>query len=73
MNTLFEHVTAVLMDEAHTVLPDAYVAVEGSKIQSVGQERPAGSFDQVIDGTGQVLMPGIVNCHTHIPMTLMRA
>ncbi len=72
MNTLFEHVTAVLMDEAHTVLPDAYVAVEGSKIQSVGQERPAGSFDQVIDGTGQVLMPGIVNCHTHIPMTLMR-
>ena len=72
MNTLFEHVTAVLMDEAHTILPDAYVAVEGSKIQSVGQERPAGSFDQVIDGTGQVLMPGIVNCHTHIPMTLMR-
>ena len=72
MNTLFEHVTAVLMDEAHTVMPDAYVAVEGSKIQSVGQKRPDGPFDQVIDGTGQVLMPGIVNCHTHIPMTLMR-
>lgn len=72
MKTLFTHVTAVLMDEAHTVLPDAYVAVDGSKICSVGQQRPAGAFDSVIDGTGQVMMPGFVNCHTHIPMTLMR-
>lgn len=38
----------------------------------LGRSGPPGSFDQVIDGTGQVLMPGIVNCHTHIPMTLMR-
>lgn len=72
MSVLFENVTAVLMDEAHTVLPAAFVAVEGTTISYVGTEKPAGSFDEVIDGTGKVMMPGFVNAHTHVPMTLMR-
>ena len=31
-----------------------------------------GEFDQTLDCTGKVMMPGFVNCHTHVPMTLMR-
>jgi 5-methylthioadenosine/S-adenosylhomocysteine deaminase len=38
----------------------------------VGAERPQGVFDEAIDCTGRVMMPGFVNCHTHVPMTLMR-
>jgi len=38
----------------------------------VGTQRPAGDFARVIDCTGKVLMPGFVNAHTHVPMTLMR-
>lgn len=72
MKTLISNVRAVLMDEACTVLPGAYVAVEGSKIVSVGTERPDGPFDREIDGQGNVLMPGFVNAHTHVPMTAMR-
>ena len=72
MNTLFKNVTAVLMDEAGTVLNGAFVAVEGDKIRSVGAVRPEGTFDEEIDGAGKVLMPGLVNAHTHVPMTLMR-
>ena len=52
--------------------PGAYVAVEGSKIVSVGAQRPAGDFETEIDGKGGVLMPGFVNAHTHVPMTAMR-
>ena len=52
MNTLFQNVTAVLMDPAHTVLQNAFVAVEGGRIASVGAQRPEGSFDRVIDGRG---------------------
>ena len=72
MTTLIHNCTAVLMDEAGTVLPGAYVAVEGTKITSVGTVRPQGVFDQEIDGKGNVLMPGFVNAHTHVPMTAMR-
>ena len=66
MSLLLEHVTAVTMDSAQPVLKDAFVAVEGTKIASVGTARPQGEFDRVIDGTGKVLMPGLVNAHTHV-------
>ena len=72
MNTLFQHVTVVTMDEAQPILKDAFVAVEGSKIAAVSTQAPEGRFDRVIDGTGRVLMPGLVNAHTHVPMTLLR-
>ena len=72
MSILIHNCTAVLMDQAGTVLPGAYVAVEGTKIVSVDTVRPKGTFDQEIDGKGNVLMPGFVNAHTHVPMTAMR-
>ncbi|MGI6498469.1 MAG: amidohydrolase family protein [Oscillospiraceae bacterium] len=72
MDTLFSHVAAVLMDDAGTILTDAYVQVSGKQIVFVGQERPEPFEGREIDGTGKVLMPGLVNAHTHVPMTLMR-
>lgn len=72
MSVLIKNVTAVLMDEKGTVQKNACVAVENGVIAHVGGEPPAQRFDEVIDGRGQVLMPGFVNCHTHVPMTLLR-
>ena len=72
MSILIYNCTAALMDEAGTVLPGAFVAVEGTQITYVGTQRPQGSFDQEIDGKGDVLMPGFVNAHSHVPMTAMR-
>ena len=70
--TLLYNCRALLMDEAGTLLDNAYVAVEGETIASVGTERPQGTFDQEIDCKGNVLMPGLVNAHTHVPMTFLR-
>lgn len=72
MAVLFEHATVVTMDPADPVLRDAFVAVEGTKIASVGTVRPEGTFARTVDCTGKVLMPGLVNAHTHVPMALMR-
>ena len=72
MSILFENVTAVTMDPARPVLKGAFVSVDGKKIAAVGQERPAGEFERVIDCAGKVMMPGFVNAHTHVPMALMR-
>ena len=72
MSTLFTNVTALLMDEDFSILKNGFVAVEGRRISYVGPARPEGSFDETIDCTGKVMMPGFVNAHTHVPMTLMR-
>ncbi len=72
MGTLFKNACVVTVNDSNEVLKQAYVAVEGDKISYVGATRPQGQFDTEIDCTGKVLMPGLVNAHTHIPMTLMR-
>lgn len=72
MSILFTNATVVTMEAENPVLKDAFVAVEGAKIASVGTARPQGEFDRVVDCTGKVLMPGLVNAHTHVPMALLR-
>ena len=72
MSILFANVTAVTMDPANPVIKNAFVAVEGTKIASVGTGRPAGEFERVMDCAGKVMMPGLVNAHTHVPMALLR-
>ena len=69
---LLYHCRALLMDEENTLLDPAYVVVEGERLAAVSSTRPQGPFAQEIDCGGNVLMPGLVNAHTHIPMTLMR-
>ena len=71
-SVLFTHATVVTMDPAQPLLQDAFVSVDGPKITFVGATRPFGTYDREIDCTGKVLMPGLVNAHTHVPMTAMR-
>ncbi len=67
--------TVVTMDGAGTVVPDGAVAIEGSRIVAVG---PAEALEaryaarERIDARGQVIMPGLINTHTHAPMVLFR-
>lgn len=72
MKILFQNATVVTMNAAREVLKNAFVAVDGYQISYVGTTKPEGAFDRVIDATGKVLMSGLVNAHTHIPMTLLR-
>ncbi len=72
MSVLFDNVAVLTMDGSRKVLNNAFVAVEGEKITYVGQARPEGNYDRVVDCTGKVMLPGFVNAHTHLPMTLMR-
>ena len=71
-SVLFTHATVLTMDPSQPLLKNAFVSVDGPKITFLGQQRPFGCYDREIDCTGKVLMPGLVNAHTHLPMTLMR-
>jgi len=72
MKILFEHVTALTMDPAQPELKDGYVAVEDVHITYAGKDRPAGEFGRVVDCTDKVMLPGLINAHTHVPMALLR-
>jgi len=72
MDTLFSNVTCVTMDDNMRVLTDAFVGVKDGKISYIGQVAPEEQPQKIIDGTGMVLMPGLINCHTHLPMTILR-
>lgn len=53
---------------------NGYMVVENGKITYVGTDarQADGTFDRVIEAHNQILMPGLVNTHTHVAMTGMR-
>ncbi len=71
-DTLFSNVTAVTMIDSSPVLKDSFVHVSGGRISYAGSLRPNSFSGVEIDGRGKILMPGLINCHTHIPMTVLR-
>ena len=65
--------TVVVMDESGLILEDAAVVVEGDRITALiarGGPRPTGA--RVIDATGHLVIPGLVNTHGHAAMSLLR-
>ena len=73
MDTLIANVTAVTMNPKMEVLFGAYIGIEGGKILSVSRQAPKEPPQTVIDGTGMVAMPGLVNCHTHLASSVLRS
>jgi len=69
--------TIVTVDPERRVIENGFLAVRGDKIVAVGQSAalafPKGMIvGQTIDAKGKLIIPGLINGHTHIPMVLMR-
>ena len=73
MDTLISNTTVVTMNERMDILFGAYLAIDGGKITYIGKEPPAEQPKTIIDGTGMVAIPGLVNCHTHLATTVLRS
>jgi len=67
--------TVVTMDGARHVIENGAIAIKAGRIEAIGR---ANEIDQryaareVINATGKVVVPGLINGHTHVPMTLFR-
>ena len=72
MDTLISNVTVVTMNEKMDVLFGAYIGIEDGKIASISQTAPTEQPKTIVDGTGMVAIPGLVNCHTHLATTALR-
>ena len=73
MDTLIANVTAVTMNAKMEVIFGAYIGIEGGKIVSISRQAPKEPPKTVIDGTGMVAMPGLINCHTHLSSSVLRS
>ena len=67
----------VTVDATDTVLRDTTITIDGGVITSVTRatqvgHEPGGAHTTTIDARGKLVMPGLVNLHTHLPMTLLR-
>src|SRR3972149_4225659 len=73
--TVLAHGTVLSMEDGAPVIVDGAVAFAGDSIVDVGETGDvlaAHSGAEVIECSGCAVMPGLVNGHTHVPMTLLR-
>jgi len=73
LNILISNVTVVTMNEKAEILFGAYLGVEAGRISYLSKTPPEEKPKTIIDGTGMVLMPGFVNCHTQLATTALRS
>jgi len=69
---LFRNATVLSMDPAIGVLDGGDVLVRGTRIEQVGHHLSAPPDTTVIDSTGGILMPGMIDTHRHMWQTALR-
>ena len=72
METLISNVTVVTGNERNDILFGAYLGIDDGKISYLDKTAPKEQPATIIDGTGMVAIPGLINCHTHLPDTALR-
>jgi 5-methylthioadenosine/S-adenosylhomocysteine deaminase len=77
VDLLVRSATIVTMDPDRRILENGFLAIRGDEIIAIGSDTtvafPKGiNAKQILDATGKLIIPGLINGHTHIPMVLMR-
>jgi len=63
---VIKNATVATCDRQHTVLNGATVAIKDGRITHITQDNQAFTASQMIDAAGQLLTPGLIDCHTHL-------
>jgi len=72
MNILIKNIDIIPVDGKEEVIENTNLYIVGDRIEHIGDLLDTIKVDKTIDGRGKVLMPGLVNAHTHIGMSLLR-
>jgi 5-methylthioadenosine/S-adenosylhomocysteine deaminase len=67
--------TIVTMNSAFDIIHDGAVAIDSARIVAVGGSAEISAqyeAAETVSCQGQYILPGLVNAHTHVPMTLLR-
>jgi 5-methylthioadenosine/S-adenosylhomocysteine deaminase len=75
VDLILKNASIVTMDEDYRIFTHGALAVSGDSIVAVGEETEIlrdCTAGETIDCHGRLIIPGLVNAHTHVPMTLLR-
>lgn len=61
------------MNPKMEVLFGAYIGIQDGKIVSISKTPPEEAPKTIIDGTGMVAIPGLINCHTQLATSVLRS
>ena len=75
MKTIIKNVKIITMDSNMNEIENGFIIIDGEKINFIGsmdQYKPI-QDSEIIDGNGGILMPGMINTHTHLSMIPFRS
>lgn len=74
VDLLVQNGIVLTMDAGYGIYQPGFVAIKGRRIEAVGPMSDASRFAgaETLDASGMIVMPGLINTHTHAPMTLLR-
>lgn len=75
MSILIKNARVLTMDDSLTEYQKANILIEGSRIVSIGEDvnfQTEGADNRVIDASGKLAMPGLVNGHFHSPGNFLK-
>ena len=74
LNILIKNAMALLDDKEKFYIESCDIVIDGNKIERISgaKSENEGNFKKVIDASGRLVMPGLINAHTHAYMSLFR-
>lgn len=72
MKIIIKNITVITMNDTLDILENANVFIVNDEISRISLDEISEQYDSLIDGTGRILLPGFLNTHTHVPMTIFR-
>ncbi|MEA3230277.1 MAG: amidohydrolase [Thermodesulfobacteriota bacterium] len=72
MDMVIQNGTILTMDDRNTVLDNGFVGIQAGRISHLGSGSTPWNAHRIIDAEGGLILPGLVNAHTHAAMSLFR-
>ena len=73
MNILIKNATLISMNEKREKIEENIdIQIEENKITKIGKNLNSNGANKIIDATNKIIMPGLINTHAHIPMSIFR-
>lgn len=73
MKILIKNATLISMnEEREKIEKNVDIEITDNKITQIAKNIESDSEEKVIDATGKIVMPGLINTHSHVPMSIFR-